>query len=72
MFQTNDESNDLRITYAHQRNELNIRLSNTIILVRQNDVLVNGNIRHSLPYQTGRVIIRRASTVFLEVRGEER
>lgn len=72
MFQTSDESNYLRITYAHQRNELNIRISDTRIIVQQNDVIVNGNIRHGLPYQTGRVIIRRASTVFLEIRGEFR
>jgi hypothetical protein len=66
----NDQSNYLRITYTHQGNELNIQILNTKIILRQNDVLINGNIRHSLPYQIDNVIIRHASTVFIEVRGE--
>jgi hypothetical protein len=60
----------LRITYTNEGNELNIQILNTKIVFRQNDVLLNGHIRHSLPYQTDNVIIRRASTVFLEVRGK--
>ncbi len=69
-FQTNDQSNYLRITYTNPGKELNIQILNTKIIFRQNDVLINGNIRHTLPYQIDNVIIRRASTVFIEVRGE--
>jgi hypothetical protein len=66
----NDQSNYLRITYRHQGNELSIQILNTKVVLQQNDVLINGNIRHSLPYQIDNVIIRRASTVFIEVRGK--
>jgi hypothetical protein len=67
-----DQSNYLRVTYTNQRNELNIQILNTKIVFRQNDVLINGNIRHTLPYQIDNVIIRHASTVFMEVRGKFR
>ena len=68
--QTNDQSNYLRITYTTQGNELTIQILNTKVVLRQDDVLINGNIRHTLPYQTEDTIIRRASTVFVEVRGK--
>lgn len=40
------------------------------MVFRQNDVFINGKRRHTLPYQTDDAIIRRASTVFTEVRGK--
>lgn len=58
------------MTYTHQGNELSIQILNTKVILRENDVLINGNIRHTLPYQIDNIIIRRASTVFIEVRGE--
>jgi hypothetical protein len=69
-FKTNDRSNYLRITYSDEGNELGIQILNIKVVFRQNDVLINGHIRHTLPYQIDDVIIRRASTVFTEVRSK--
>lgn len=66
----NDRSNYLRITYSKQENDLTVEILNTRVTFAQDDVLINGNIRHTLPYQTEDAIIRRASTAFLEVRGQ--
>ncbi|CAF2974554.1 unnamed protein product [Rotaria sp. Silwood2] len=68
LVETNDQSNDLRITYTNEGNELNIQVLDTKVVFRQNSVIINGKIRHTLPYQTDDVIIRYASTVFIEVR----
>ncbi|CAM4908393.1 unnamed protein product [Rotaria socialis] len=68
LVETNDQSGYLRITYTNEQNELNIQILNTKVVFRQNNVLINGKVRHVLPYETNDVIIRRASTVFLEVR----
>lgn len=68
-FQTNDQSNSLRVTYRQPTNELTIEIVQTKIILRENQILINGNIRHSLPYQLDNVIIRHASTVLIEVRG---
>ncbi|CAF2077019.1 unnamed protein product [Rotaria magnacalcarata] len=68
LVETNDQSGYLRITYTNEQNELNIQVLNTRVVFRQNNVLINGKFRHVLPYETDDVIVRRASTVFLEVR----
>ena len=70
LVEVNDQSNDLRIIYSNENNELSVDILRTKVTFRQNDVLINGNIRHTLPYQIDDVIIRRASTVFFEVRGQ--
>ncbi|CAF0885223.1 unnamed protein product [Rotaria sp. Silwood1] len=68
LVETNNQSNYLRIIYTTQGNELSIQIFETKVVFRQDSILINGKIRHTLPYQTDDVIIRRASTVFIEVR----
>ncbi|CAF0896589.1 unnamed protein product [Rotaria sordida] len=68
LVETNDQSNYLRITYTNEGNELNIQILDSKVVFHQDSILINGKVRHTLPYQTDDVIIRRASTVFIEVR----
>lgn len=70
LVEVNDRSNSLRIIYSNEDQELTVEISQTKVTFRHDEVLINGNIRHTLPFQTEDAIIRRASTVFVEVRGQ--
>lgn len=64
------EADDLRVTYSNEDSELTVEIQQTKVTFRGDDVLINGNLRHTLPFQTEDAIVRRASTVFVEVRGQ--